>query len=163
MTDTPRSCVPDASPPVAAVHAGDRCRRRRSSQRVDEQRGCPTAGGLFPVQHFDIVCEGSPGEPRVLEDDDNLLGLGTRQYRQGGVGWDFCEAVLSLVPIVNEVLRGLVAGDTLGPVGEEQRRVVDVARRVLAGLIDAMIARSIRRTITVFGLIEHRSYQARRT
>ena len=83
---------------------------------------------LVPVQHFNIVCEGSPGEPRVLEDDDNFLGFGTRQYRQGGVGWDFCKAVVSLVPVVNEVLGRLVAGDTLGPVSEEQRRVVDVAQ-----------------------------------
>ena len=97
---------------MAAVHTGHRSWRCRPPERVDKQRRCTTARALVPVQHVNIVREGSPGEPRVLEDDDNLLGFRTRQYRQRRVGWDFCEAVLPLVPIVNEVLRGLVSGDT---------------------------------------------------
>ena len=106
------------------IPAGDRDRRERPAERVDEQRD--RAGLLWQraVEDLDRVGEVAALEMRVAQDDDGVLGevvLGV-EVGQHGVGRVVREAVLAFVPHVDEVLRRHVADLALGPIGEVERR-----------------------------------------
>ena len=91
----------------------------------------PLCAGTVPSRTL-IEYESRPSLSIRVRDDDN--GIGGRvttglDERQHGVGRIGLEAVVALVPQVDEVSCRHASDDPLGPVGEVERRRRDVLQR----------------------------------
>ncbi len=104
----------------AAVHAGHRDRRERPAEGVDEDGHQLALRRQAALEHVHRVGERVALDLRVLEHDDGVLGrlVAGLHERDHGVRRVVGEAVLALVPLVDELLGGEVPYDALRAVGE---------------------------------------------
>jgi hypothetical protein len=108
---------------VPAAHPGDRHRRERSAERIDEQHARTGLRWDGTLEGLDPVAQTVFGFGRIRDHDHGLVGDVGAWLAPGkdGVGRIGSEAVVALRPPLKKPVGGEMPHDALWPVGEVDR------------------------------------------
>src|SRR5215472_10917749 len=116
-------CLPPTLAPAAAVHPGDRRRRKRPAERVDEQHARTGLRRRSALEGLDAVTQTVLIDGRIGQDHYGFLrgacpGPAPRKH---SVGWIDGVTIITLRPPLKKHVSGDVPDDALGTIGEVDR------------------------------------------